>query len=120
MKRVVGYVRSNGNLAGEATDSVLVQHRELQRFAADTNAKLVKVYVDQCSGVGEFEQRDIMIAELADENVDAVIVASLSRLSRDPVHLRRIIQALAAWDIEVIAADAEAANTALSLVTPHS
>lgn len=117
--RTVGYVRiscDDQDVAAAAMDAQMV---EIRRVANARGAYLAKVYVDaRSNGAPEFEQRDLMLAEVVDINVDAVVVASLSRLARDPMQIRNIRQSLAAWRIDVIAADKEAMVSALRFLNP--
>lgn len=106
MKKALSYARTSSSAADRATAAIAAQAQEIERVATAEGFAICQSYADICaSAPGELQQRQIMLDRLQHEQIDAVIVTSVTRLSRDPAELRAIKRLLAAHGVLLIAAE---------------
>ena len=107
MNEAVGYIRCSHMDAPAMTRSIAFQSERIRSIAAMRSLRLYRVFVDVEADSSILTERDRMLSGVTWDRIDAVIVATKSRLARIESDYFRILGKLEALGIEFICADDE-------------
>ncbi|RDC61347.1 hypothetical protein HME9302_02569 [Alteripontixanthobacter maritimus] len=100
MKKAVSYVRTPASMQ-DASLSMTAQNDLILNFAVANEYGVVSSYVDNGSGPN-LPERARMLKKIGLTDIDYILVASRSRLSRDALDLERLRDQCAAWNVEIV------------------